>query len=339
MSTQHSSFASLLAAVQALPGYIPSFRPTTDAVREDVSGTIHVTRRYTYRQEVSGGRYKDREALVREVLDANGSPTEWHLHLAVASETNTGEDRVVLTFGDPDRFSPRVTSLAGRMARDGSSATQWYRGQAPTQTTPVGVKWDLTPGTPVAYWKATFTFEIVNVRHGLQQAVACWARANEGDFCEVAIDLPSSAFAWQPSTAYTAGATAICINDGNMYICVSSGTSATSGGPTGTTPNTPIVDGTAVWYYVSADPVWVEGFKFADFITIFDTNAKGTAYPTTPTPAVSWLEVGWRVRVDMYKLAQDDPERTLGQGETEANTPTKRGPFLDIDLLFQLERV
>jgi hypothetical protein len=53
---------------------------------------------------------------------------------------------------------------------------------------------------------------------------------------------------WTPSTAYTAGN--LVINGGNIYLCTVSGTSAGSGGPTGTGPA--IVDGTVTWKYISA---------------------------------------------------------------------------------------
>lgn len=55
--------------------------------------------------------------------------------------------------------------------------------------------------------------------------------------------------AWAPSTAYVAGQ--LVKNDTNkIYVCVTAGTSAGSGGPTGT--GTAIADGTAVWNYYDA---------------------------------------------------------------------------------------
>ena len=52
--------------------------------------------------------------------------------------------------------------------------------------------------------------------------------------------------AWAPSTAYAVGNTVS--NGGNVYRCTTAGTSAASGGPTGT--GTGIADGTAVWTYL-----------------------------------------------------------------------------------------
>lgn len=57
------------------------------------------------------------------------------------------------------------------------------------------------------------------------------------------------ASAWAPSTAYSGydGVT----NDGNLYVCLTAGTSAGSGGPTGT--SLAITDGTCLWGYCGPD--------------------------------------------------------------------------------------
>lgn len=52
--------------------------------------------------------------------------------------------------------------------------------------------------------------------------------------------------AWLPSTAVVVNQMAS--NGGNVYICTTAGTTAASGGPTGT--GSGITDGTAVWTYV-----------------------------------------------------------------------------------------
>lgn len=54
--------------------------------------------------------------------------------------------------------------------------------------------------------------------------------------------------AWQAATAYVIGQ--YVTNGGNVYVCDQNGTSAGSGGPTGTGSN--IADNTARWDYVSA---------------------------------------------------------------------------------------
>jgi hypothetical protein len=57
----------------------------------------------------------------------------------------------------------------------------------------------------------------------------------------------TAAPAWAASTAYTVGQ--YRTNGANQYRCTTAGTSASSGGPTGT--GTGISDGTAVWAYYS----------------------------------------------------------------------------------------
>ncbi len=56
---------------------------------------------------------------------------------------------------------------------------------------------------------------------------------------------------WLPSTAYKLNEKRA--NSGNVYRCVVPGTSASSGGPSGTSPSTPEVDGTAQWLFFSSD--------------------------------------------------------------------------------------
>lgn len=68
-------------------------------------------------------------------------------------------------------------------------------------------------------------------------APAGWSQTNNGRLAR----------AWVASTAYAVGQ--VRENGGNIYRCVTAGTSAGSGGPTGT--GTAIADGAAVWNYVS----------------------------------------------------------------------------------------
>lgn len=56
--------------------------------------------------------------------------------------------------------------------------------------------------------------------------------------------------AWLPSTAYLVRDRVV--NGGSVYQCVVAGTSASSGGPSGTGSD-PIVDGTVQWSYLGAD--------------------------------------------------------------------------------------
>lgn len=59
-----------------------------------------------------------------------------------------------------------------------------------------------------------------------------------------------SASAWAGTTAYQAGT--YVTNGGNLYMATASGTSASSGGPTGTSTTTSVTDGTVTWLYKSS---------------------------------------------------------------------------------------
>ncbi len=56
---------------------------------------------------------------------------------------------------------------------------------------------------------------------------------------------------WVAATAYVQKQRVV--NVGNVYICTTPGTSAGSGGPTGTDPATPITDGSVVWQFLGAN--------------------------------------------------------------------------------------
>lgn len=83
--------------------------------------------------------------------------------------------------------------------------------------------------------------------------------------------------AWAASTAYTAGETVS--NGGNNYLCATAGTSAASGGPTGT--GTGITDGTAVWNYAPPSLVIYSGTEPASCGTALSGN---TALDTIALP-------------------------------------------------------
>lgn len=65
--------------------------------------------------------------------------------------------------------------------------------------------------------------------------------------------------AWTASTAYALDDHVN--NGGNVYVCTTAGTSAGSGGPTGT--GSGITDGTAVWSYVGTVDMTVNNINFA----------------------------------------------------------------------------
>lgn len=77
--------------------------------------------------------------------------------------------------------------------------------------------------------------------------------------------------AWAATTAYTAGQ--VVTNGGNYYICYAAGTSAGSGGPTGTGAG-PITDNTVTWYYFGI-PQIAASSPFAPSITLSSTTPSG----------------------------------------------------------------
>lgn len=56
---------------------------------------------------------------------------------------------------------------------------------------------------------------------------------------------------WAGSTVYAPGA--YVTNGGNLYVCITGGTSASSGGPSGTDTDTNVTDGTVTWLYKAVD--------------------------------------------------------------------------------------
>lgn len=112
-------------------------------------------------------------------------------------------------------------------------------------------------------------------------AIAAQAFAVAGvlDVTEVRIytDVIGTAVAWAPTTPYvaTVGARSVVTNGGRTYICITSGTSAGSGGPTGT--GTDITDNTAHWCYLGATiPMNTRELALYDSTRITVTASSGT---------------------------------------------------------------
>jgi hypothetical protein len=103
---------------------------------------------------------------------------------------------------------------------------------------------------------------------------------------------PAAHPAWAGSTAYTAvvpgGAsaalalTSFVVNGGNYYCCIQGGTSASSGGPTGTALS--ITDGTAKWAFLGSTVglnipcwfAWIASFALASGKTVAAINDGST---------------------------------------------------------------
>lgn len=90
--------------------------------------------------------------------------------------------------------------------------------------------------------------------------------------------------AWQASTAYTIG-TVVTNDSGKNYFCITAGTSAGSGGPTGVGAAV-IVDNTASWFYFNVTTTTAAATT-APTVTVSTSQPSGlstrTAYGVTPT--------------------------------------------------------
>jgi hypothetical protein len=92
-------------------------------------------------------------------------------------------------------------------------------------------------------------------------------------------DVIAPPVAWAPTTGYVAtpGSRSVVTNDGGRaYICITSGTSAGSGGPTGVGSN--ITDGSAHWAFLG-NPVVITTRQHADYLT---DNISVSSSPGTP---------------------------------------------------------
>jgi len=95
-----------------------------------------------------------------------------------------------------------------------------------------------------------------------------------------------NAAAWVASTSVTA-LTSWCTNGGNVYLCTTSGTTAASGGPSGTGSN--ITDNTAHWTWVGTSAIG-PGAKLLFYTGSQPANcataASGTLLATLTLPAL-----------------------------------------------------
>ena len=127
--------------------------------------------------------------------------------------------------------------------------------------------------------------------------------------------------AWASGTVYAAGARRT--NGGNVYQCTTGGTSAGSGGPTGT--GSAIADNTAVWKYLGAGTGAIDvlaesadtGPKVAvaDTLTVIDTPVAGWSNVTNLLDA----DLGADVETDAaLRLRRETELRVSGKAALEA---------------------
>lgn len=177
------TFDEVVEHIQALPGYIPSLKATNDVVAETIAGVTSTGTFYTYLQEFGASNaHKMRRCFITHRTDAEGETLNWRLSLPALSETPEGHNKSVTGFSGPDEFYPWVFSIWGHMARDGSDAVEVRGDGTPAQEGDADA--DL-------YFKKSFS-SVLAYEFGFQNIAACWARFNEGDTCDVFVDIPGA---------------------------------------------------------------------------------------------------------------------------------------------------
>lgn len=130
-------------------------------------------------------------------------------------------------------------------------------------------------------------------------------------FASVADATLAAATAWAPSTVYAIGD--VRTNAGNIYVVTVPGTSAGSGGPTGT--GTAIVDNTVTWRFVGTGTA----FALVDF----------TAEETGPIAALAFSLTAIETPVSGWTGAANRLDATLGRDlETDAALRVRREQLL-----------
>lgn len=107
---------------------------------------------------------------------------------------------------------------------------------------------------------------------------------------------------WPSSTTVLPGDQVV--NDGNVYVCVTGGVTAASGGPTGTAAG--IADSSAVWDYVSAAQVGVIGPSLGDQQAGIEFDPTRAAFP------VVWKNRLWLVERDTARAWYLDVDSLFG---------------------------
>lgn len=154
--------------------------------------------------------------------------------------------------------SSASTALSALDALYNSGTLTLYQGAIPvTPETPIGTQSALARFTfadpafaaPIftsLQEVATASFVSATVTPSAN-GTACFARAVASTYGTILADYTVGA-AWQAGTAVMAGQ--YVVSNGNTYACQTGGTTAASGGPSGTGTN--IADGTAVWNFNNA---------------------------------------------------------------------------------------
>lgn len=157
-------------------------------------------------------------------------------------------------------------------------------------TQPTSPETALSGNTLLAQWTYTATaFSAPSLSSGNEQTTANYSAASVAPAATGTVSFARGAPpAWAASTVYTVGQGVVL--GGNIYQCSTAGTSAASGGPTGT--GTAITDGTAVWRYLSSGPALIDytvGTSGTDIVignTSIQTGTNVSLALTHKVPAV-----------------------------------------------------
>lgn len=127
--------------------------------------------------------------------------------------------------------------------------------------------------------------------------------------------------AWQAATVYAAGA--YVTNGGNLYRCTDGGTSAGSGGPTGTDTTTAVTDNTVSWLYID-DQAWAAQTSFATGAVVLVSTVyylctvggiTGSTGPTWTATTVPDGAITWEFQQAPYEALVTDSDLCLFDDE------------------------
>lgn len=134
---------------------------------------------------------------------------------------------------------------------------------------------------------------------------------------------------WAASTAYTLGQRRR--NVGNVYQVLTPGTSAGSGGPTGTDPATPITDGSVIWQFLGVGV----GAAVVDAAAVVPgpTEALSGTITTIQTAVSGWTGVFNLLDAEVGRLTETNEDLRIRREEELATAGTSPVDAIRADLL------
>lgn len=218
-----------------------------------------------------------------------------------------------IDLGDTSVFGQTVGIFSESLSALWYLAQQVYASQDPDSAT--GAALDavsaLTGTDRPAATPSTTTLTLFGTAATVVPAASVVNTASTGDgFATSVAATITTLAAWAGTTAYTAGQRVT--NGGNAYQCVTAGTSASSGGPTGTTSS--ITDGTVTWKYIGVGTAAVD--VAAASVNTGPIAALAGDLTVIATPVVGWTSVTNLADATKGRAVAQDPElRTLREEE------------------------